>query len=173
MIETPRLGLREWKDSDADVFIEMCADERVMEFFPSIQTEEQALATIERIKKFFAENNFGLWAVEGKDTHEFIGFCGLSSPKFETDFTPCIEIGWRFAHKHWGYGFATEAATACLNYGFDVLKLKEIVSFTSVLNTRSENVMKKTGMHFVKHFEHPLIEDGDRLRKHVLYGRRV
>ncbi len=171
-LETPRLILRDWKDSDSRIFIEMNHDKNVMEFFPSLLTEEETFAMIERIKKFIAENNFGLWAAERKDTKEFIGFVGLSIPRFQADFTPCVEIGWRLAHKHWGYGFATEAANACLDYGFNILKLNEIVSFTSVLNIKSMNVMKKIGMHYVKDFEHPNIEDEDRLKRHVLYRKR-
>jgi RimJ/RimL family protein N-acetyltransferase len=173
IIDTPRLGLREWKDSDTPVFIEMNRDEKVMEFFPSLLSQEETRAMMGRIKTFLAENKFGLWAVERKDTNEFIGFNGLSIPRFRTDFTPCVEIGWRLAQRHWGYGFATEAATACLDYGFKTLKLKEITSFTSVLNTKSINVMKKIGMHFIKNFEHPAIEDGHKLKTHVLYVKKA
>jgi RimJ/RimL family protein N-acetyltransferase len=173
IIETPRLSLREWKDSDAPVFIEMNRDEKVMEFFPSLISEEETHAMIGRIKTFLAENKFGLWAVERKDTNEFIGFTGLSIPRFQTDFTPCVEIGWRLAYSHWGYGFATEAATACLDFGFNTLKLDEIVSFTSVLNKKSMNVMEKTGMHFIRNFEHPAIENGNRLKTHVLYLKKA
>lgn len=142
-IETPRLRLREWKEPDTQPFVEMNRDERVMEFFPSAMCEKETTAMMGRIIKFFSEHPFGLWAAELKQTNEFIGFVGLSIPSFETDFTPCVEIGWRLAYKHWGYGYAPEAATACLDYGFNVLKLEEIVSFTTVLNLRSINVMKK------------------------------
>ncbi|HLK29131.1 MAG TPA: GNAT family N-acetyltransferase [Puia sp.] len=173
IIETPRLYLREWKDSDAPLFIEMNRDERVMEFFPALLSEEETLAMIERIKKFLDENKFGLWAAERKDSNEFIGFIGLSVPRFQSDFTPCVEIGWRLAHKHWGKGFATEAAAACLDYGFNILHLDEIVSFTSVLNIKSINVMKKIGMSYVKNFEHPNIEDGSRVKTHVLYLKKA
>jgi RimJ/RimL family protein N-acetyltransferase len=172
VIETQRIGLRNWKESDAVPFIEMNLDENVMEFFTSTLSEEETLAIIERIKKFITENHFGLWAVERKDMNEFIGFTGLSIPRFKTDFTPCVEIGWRLGHRHWGYGFATEAAIACLDYGFRVLNLSEIISFTSVLNLRSVNVMKKIGMSFVKNFEHPNVEDGNRLKTHVLYLKK-
>lgn len=127
---------------------------------------------IEKIKKIMAENNFGLWAVEIKQAKEFIGFVGLSIPRFETAFTPCVEIGWRLAHTHWGYGYATEAAAACLDYGFKDLMLDEIVSFTSVLNTKSINVMRKIGMEYVKDFEHPLVEEGS-LKTHVLYVKKA
>jgi RimJ/RimL family protein N-acetyltransferase len=169
IIETSRLGLRNWKDSDTDLFIEMNMDKWVMEFFPSVLSREETIAMIERIKSFIGINNFGLWAAEIKQTNEFIGFAGLSIPRFQTDFTPCVEVGWRLAYKHWGYGYATETANACLDYGFNNLKLDEIVSFTSALNRRSVNVMKKIGMKYAGDFEHPLIEDGNRLKTHVLY----
>jgi len=172
-IETPRIGLRNWKNSDTPPFIEMNMDSQVMEFFPSALSKEETMAMIEKIKKFIADNNFGLWAVEIKHTKEFIGFVGLSMPRFQSDFTPCVEIGWRLAHKHWGYGYASEAAAACLDYGFNHLKLDEIISFTSALNTRSVSVMEKIGMEYIKDFEHPLIEDGNRLKRHVLYAKKA
>jgi RimJ/RimL family protein N-acetyltransferase len=143
-----------------------------MEFFPSLLSEEETFGMVERIQKFIAGNNFGLWAAEIKQTKEFIGFVGLSILRFQTDFTSCIEIGWRLAHKHWGYRYATEAAAACLDYGLNNLKLHEIVSFTSILNTRSISVMKKIGMEYVKNLESPLIENGHRLKKHVLYVKK-
>jgi len=66
-------------------------------------------------------------------------------------------------------GFATEAAKACLQFGFDALKLSEIYSFTSIHNIRSENVMKKIGMTKDGYFEHPAMNDGHILKRHVLY----
>ena len=171
-IETKRLGLRNWKETDIPLFIEMNMDNRVMEFFPSLLSAEESIAMIERTKKFIEENQFGLWAVEIKDTHEFIGYTGLARPRFNTDFTPCVEIGWRLAFTYWGNGFATEAANACLDYGFTVLKLGEILAFTSVLNLRSIHVMKKIGMEYVKRFNHPNIEEGHRLKEHVLYTKK-
>jgi 3-dehydroquinate dehydratase/shikimate dehydrogenase len=169
IIETKRLGLRNWIDTDIPMFIEMNKDSRVMEYFPKLFTEEETIAMTERIKQHMTEKDFGFWAVEVKETNEFAGFVGLSVPRFEADFTPCVEIGWRLAYKHWGKGYAEEAARACLDYGFNKLGLKEIVSFTSVLNTRSMNVMKKIGMKYVKEFDHPNVELGHKLRRHVLY----
>ena len=170
-IETKRLGLRNWKETDIPLFIEMNRDNRVMEFFPTLLSAEESMAMIERTKKFIAENQFGLWAVEIKGIHEFIRYTGLARPRFKTDFTPCVEIGWRLANKYWGNGFATEAAHTSIDYGFHVIKLDEILSFTSVLNVRSINVMKKIGMGFVKKFSHPNIEEGHRLKEHLLYKK--
>jgi hypothetical protein len=85
-------------------------------------------ALADRIEVGFGEHGFGLWAVEAAGT--FIGFTGLSVPRFTAPFTPCVEIGWRLARSAWGYGYATEAARAVLEEGFGRLGLAEIVSFT-------------------------------------------
>lgn len=99
----------------------------------------------------------------------FIGFIGLAVPAFEVSFTPCVEIGWRLARPWWGQGLATEGAQAALAYGFEHLKLPEIVSFTVPGNRSSRRVMEKLGMHYTEDFEHPRIEAGHPLRRHVLY----
>lgn len=172
IIETHRLGLRNWLERDIPIFVEMNQDPIVMEFFPKLLTEDESKEMVERIKAHIDDHGFGLWAVEIKDTREFIGFVGLSIPRFQADFTPCVEIGWRLAVPYWGKGYAQEAAKAVLNYGFHRLELEEIVSFTSALNTKSINVMRKIGLKYVKDFEHPNIEAGNRLRRHVLYKKK-
>ena len=169
IIETERLLLREWLPADEALYIEMNRDEKVMEFFPSILTAEQSLMHIVRITELIKNAGYGLFAVERKEDHAFIGFTGFSHPRFEASFTPCIEIGWRIGSEYWNRGYATEAAKACLDFGFEKMEWKDIYSFTSVLNTRSENVMKKIGMQKEGEFDHPLVENGHSLQKHVLY----
>jgi RimJ/RimL family protein N-acetyltransferase len=113
----------------------------------------------------------GLWAVEREEDGAFLGFTGLSSPPFEASFTPAVEVGWRFAHHAWGHGYATEAAEAALEFGFERLGLAEIVSFTTVANARSRRVMERLGMRHDpgEDFDHPRLEAGHPLRRHVLY----
>ena len=168
-IETSRLILRNWLPSDYEPYIAMNLDAEVMEFFPSISTRAETLAQIERVTRHINDCGYGFFAVEQKDNGQFIGFTGLSHPQFETHFTPCVEIGWRLSKENWGRGFATEAAQACLDFGFNVQGLDEIYSFTSVNNKRSEHVMEKIGMKKEGYFDHPLVEDGHVLKKHVLY----
>jgi len=168
-IETPRLILRHWQESDHEPFVQLNMDKDVMEFFPSIRTREETLLQIQRIIARIDESGYGFFAVERKDNHQFIGFTGLTHPGFESYFTPCVEIGWRLSKENWGQGFATEAAKACLEFGFEKLQLEEIYSFTSILNTRSEQVMKKIGMIKIGLFDHPSMEDGNALKQHVLY----
>jgi len=168
-IHTSRLILRQWQESDNTPYIAMNMDAEVMKYFPALQTAEETLAQIERFKIFINENGYGFFAVEHRDTGEFIGFTGLAQPRFESFFTSCVEIGWRLAKAHWGNGYAQEAARACLDLGFDKISLNEIYSFTSILNLQSVNVMKKIGMKEVGQFEHPNLKDGDKLKTHILY----
>ncbi|MGZ3778382.1 MAG: GNAT family N-acetyltransferase [Mucilaginibacter sp.] len=167
--ETPRLILREWQESDYTPYIALNADPQVMEFLPSVLTPEQTLTQIERISKAITENGYGFFAVERKDNGQFIGFTGLNYVTFEGDFTPCTEIGWRLSRESWGQGFATEAAKACLEFGFDKLGLNDIYAFTALGNSRSENVMKKIGMVKTGTFDHPLVADDSFMKKHLLY----
>ena len=175
MVETERLLLREWREDDFEPFARMCADPRVMEFFPATLTREETAAGIERGRAHFARHGFGWWAAELKETGAFIGFIGLAVPYFEAHFTPCVEVGWRLAAEYWRRGLATEGARASLRYGFEVLGLAEIVSFTTVANVRSRRVMEKIGMTHdpADDFDHPRIAEGHPLRRHVLYRLRA
>ena len=169
-LKTPRLILRQWKESDHEPYTEMNADKDVMEFFPSVMLPDDSRRQAQRIAEAIDKKGYGFFAVERKDNHQFIGFTGLSNPGFEVaEFTPGVEIGWRLSKANWAMGFATEAAKACLTFAFDQLKLDEIFSFTSVHNQRSEHVMQKIGMDKMGFFDHPLIADGHALKKHVWY----
>lgn len=175
MIETPRLTLRQWRDSDLPEFARMNADPRVMEFFPATLTCEQSDKLANDMRAAIDAGRPGLFAVEVKNGAPFIGFIGLAIPKFQAHFTPCVEVGWRLAFEHWGNGYATEGAKAVLAYGFDVLKLEEIVSFTAKINKRSQSVMQKIGMSHnpTDDFSHPspTIPAGHSLNPHVLYRK--
>ena len=141
---------------------------------PALLTREQSDAFADRIDKHFEEHGYGLWAVEIVDKAPFIGFVGLHHPRFDAPFTPCVEVGWWLAYEHWGRGYATEAAAAALDYGFETLGLGEIVSFTAHENLRSRAVMERIGMTHdpLDNFDHPALPEGHRLRPHVLYRMR-
>src|ERR1043166_546005 len=128
-IRTERLLLRRWLPSDREPFAALNADPRVVEYLAGPLSREESDAFIERIEAHFDRNGFGLWAVEIPGHAPCAGFIGLSIPRFEAHFTPCVEIGWRLAAEHWGQGYATEGARAALAFGFETLQLPEIVSF--------------------------------------------
>jgi RimJ/RimL family protein N-acetyltransferase len=171
---TARLILRRWRDADRAAFAAMNADPRVMEHFPATLSRAESDASADRIAAHFKDRGFGLWAVEVPGVSEFAGFCGLSVPRFEAPFMPCVEVGWRLAAEYWRRGYATEAARAALAFGFDVLGLEEIVSFATEGNLRSRRVMERIGMHRnpPDDFEHPGLPPGHPLRRHVLYRIR-
>lgn len=168
-IESPRLLLRSWKDSDSEAYIKMNLDPLVMQYFPQTISQEDSLTHIKKIKTHFEEYNYGLYALELKEEKRFIGFTGFSHPSFESFFTPCIEIGWRIDSPYWQKGLGTEAAKACLDYGFQQLNMDKIVSFTSIHNTTSEKLMQKIGMQKITEFDHPKLDPTHFLCKHVLY----
>lgn len=168
-IETDRLILRDWKDDDLIAFRKINSDDQVMEYFPKTLTDEETDNFYHLIKEEIKDSGYGLFAAELKGSGEFIGFIGLHKANFEADFTPCIEIGWRLKKEAWGKGYATEGARAALAYGFDTLGFKEIYSFTATINKRSENVMKKIGMNYMKNFNHPKLAPDHSLCEHVLY----
>ena len=170
-LETPRLCLRAWRETDLEPFADLNADERVMEYFPRAldRAESDGLAAL--ISQGFARNGFGVWAVELPGIADFIGYVGLGMPRFQAHFTPCLEIGWRLAFDHWGQGYATEGARAALGYGFETLDYDEIVAFTVPDNRRSRRVMEKLGMSHdaSEDFDHPQLPAHHLLRRHVLY----
>jgi RimJ/RimL family protein N-acetyltransferase len=170
-LQTPRLLLRQWKPSDLEPFAKMNADPVVMEHFLATSTLEQTKAFIEGIKDSFDTRGYGLFATELKETGAFIGFVGLWPARFETNFTPCVEVGYRLAKEYWGKGYAPEAARQVLKFGFEVIKFEEIFSWTATTNTNSMRVMEKIGLQrdLDNDFDYPSIPEGHRLRRHVLY----
>jgi len=141
-----RLGFRNWNLTDIDKMYEINSDEKVMEFFPSIQTKEQTTEFVERMKKQYEEKGFCYFAVEILGDNQFIGFIGLSEQTYKAEFTPCIDIGWRINSNEWNKGFATEGAKKCLEYAFKELKLENVYSIAPKINTKSEHIMKKIGL---------------------------
>jgi ribosomal-protein-alanine N-acetyltransferase len=170
-LSSGRIYLRRWRDEDREAFAAMNSDPRVMEFFPSRLSRVESDALADRIQEHFRAQGFGLWAIEIPDVAPFIGFAGLTVPRFSARFTPCVEVGWRLAFEHWGRGYATEAARLALAYGFGSLALSEVVSFTSTGNHRSRAVMERLGMRRdpADDFDHPALAESHPLRRHVLY----
>jgi RimJ/RimL family protein N-acetyltransferase len=171
LVETERLILREWKETDREPFARLNADPRVMEFMPGMLLREESDRMVDRIEAHFHERGFGLCAAELRDDHSFIGFVGLSVPWFQAAFTPCVEIGWRLSADHWGRGLAAEGAREMVRYAFEVVGLEAIVSFTVPANLRSRRVMEKLWMTCdpADDFDHPALPEGHVLRRHVLY----
>lgn len=170
-LETERLTLRRWRTEDLAPLAAMNADPEAMELVSAPLSRTQSEALVERIESCFDTRGYGLWAVEEQATASFAGFVGLSPVGSELPFGPAVEVGWRLAHRFWGRGYATEAASAAVSFGFAERDLAEIVSFTAQVNRRSRAVMERLGMHRdpAEDFEHLSLAETDPLRSHVLY----
>lgn len=164
-----RLGFRPWETNDLDSLAQMLADKQVMEYYPSTRTREQAAAFFNRISKHYQQHGFCLYAVDLLTTGEFAGYIGFQHFDFDVAFAPNIEIGWMLKAENWGHGLATEGAERCLQYGWDQFEFDKIYSFTALLNERSERVMQKIGMQKTGDFDHPKLDKGHALERHVLY----
>ena len=171
---TERLWLRQWRDDDWAPFAALNADPEVMRHFPSTLDEQESNAFAYRNAALLEVHGYGLWAVEQAASGEFLGMVGLNQPLWDARFTPCTEVGWRFARSAWGHGYATEAARAALAVAFGPLRLDEVVSFTTVANTRSRAVMERLGMtrDAAEDFDHPRLDADSPVRRHVLYRLR-
>jgi ribosomal-protein-alanine N-acetyltransferase len=169
MIETSRLILRPWRESDFAPFAEQNADPMVMRFLRGVLTREASDAYARRVQQHLADHGFGKWAVEAPGVAPFIGAVGLSHVRFEASFTPAVEVAWRLSRRFWGQGYATEAARAAMQDGFTRVGLREIIAITTLGNHPSQRVMERLGMTRSIECDHPLIAEDSPLRRHILY----
>ncbi len=169
-METERLILRSWKYEDRKPFAEMNGNGNVMRYFPATLSADESDAFADRIDAEFKETGFGLYAVEIKQSGDFIGYVGFHRFTFDTPFSPGWEIGWRISDIFWHKGYATEAAKACLEYARERHFCDKLYSFTAIANIPSENVMKRIGMMYEGIFMHPALPDGHWLKEHRLYS---
>jgi RimJ/RimL family protein N-acetyltransferase len=170
VLNTARLTLRRWRDSDFAPFRIMNADPEVMRYFARPQTADESDATASRIMQFF-DAGLGPWAVEVPGEAAFIGFVGCWHVRPHLPFAPAIEIGWRLSRTFWGRGYATETAIAALGDAFDRVEPMEIVAYTAVLNEPSMAVMRRLGMGHDRaaDFDNPAVPEGHPNRPHALF----
>lgn len=149
--QTDRLYLREFDENDAIHFFQMNNDPDVVKF-----TGDGPFGNLEDAKYFLINykdykiNNMGRWAVCLKETHEFLGWCGLKyHPKEKF-----VEVGYRYYKKNWNKGYATESVLASIEYGFKELKLHEIYAHSHIDNVNSIHVINKCGLKFIEQFDY-------------------
>ena len=171
-METARLILRPWREADFKPYAELNADPQVRRFFPSLLTEAESFAQAASIRDAIVQRGWGFWAVELKQTNEFIGFVGLNQVDADSGISnaPLVEIGWRLAAAHWGKRFAPEAGHAALDFAFHKLAITDVYTFTPLTNEPSIRVMRKLGMSDTgSNFNHPKLPSGHPLECHCLY----
>jgi RimJ/RimL family protein N-acetyltransferase len=170
-LRTPRLLLREWRDTDREPFAAMSHDPAVMEMLLPFPDRAASDAWIARMQAHCDKHGFCQWAVEIPGEASLIGAVGLNWVPHQTAFTPAVEMGWRLARAYWGQGYALEATQAVVDDGFGRLGLDEIVAYTVPTNRRSWGLMERLGMSRdpSDDFDHPAVPEGHPLRRHVLY----
>lgn len=170
-LRTPRVLLRQWKDSDTDAWALMNADTEVRRYFPSVLSRTEAEGEADRIRASIAQRGWGMWALEVPGVHPFAGFVGLNLPGYEAPWMPAVEIGWRLAPAAWHQGYATEGAAAALHFAFTQLELPQVVAMSVPANTPSHRVMERIGMvrDTAADFDHPRVPDGSPLKRHILH----
>ncbi|MCX2180842.1 GNAT family N-acetyltransferase [Streptomyces sp. SKN60] len=144
-LRTGRLVLRAWREEDLGPWAEMNADPEIRRHLGELLSRAESDATVARMREEFAARGYGWWAVESRETGEFLGRAGLDRVGEGLPYGG-VDVGWRLKRDAWGYGYATEAGRACLEFGFGVLGLSEIVASTTVRNLRSQAVMRRLGM---------------------------
>ena len=99
-LETPRLILRQWQARDFEAFADLNADPDVMRYFPATLSKNESDLLAGRFQNSITACGLGFWAVELKENQQFIGFVGLANQAERYAFSPCVEIGWRFAQQN-------------------------------------------------------------------------
>lgn len=147
-IETKRLILRPITIADAQDFFELDANPKVHKYLGNnpVSSIEQSKTMIKDILEQYKTNGIGRLAIVLKDTNEFIGWSGLKYEQVLRKEFNYYDLGYRLKEQFWGKGYATEAAIASLDYGFNDLKLKEICAAADVNNLASNYILKKIGM---------------------------
>ena len=174
ILETDRLLVRSWIETDRNLFREINADAKVMEFFAFRRSHAEADALLDKVNGSIQDTGLGFYALELKATAEPIGFCGLSLANLPDIFPiETVEIGWRLATRFWGHGYVTEAARALLDFAFEEKGIAAVLAFAVAENRRSTGVMERIGMRRCPQmdFDHPRVpESHPQLRRHVVYA---
>jgi RimJ/RimL family protein N-acetyltransferase len=159
-LETDRLVLRRFTESDVDNLVELDGDPRVMRFItggrPTPREDIQHKILPKLLRDYHRVSGRGHWAAVERSTGQFLGWFELSTPEGGSDTE--AELGYRLRVSGWGRGYATEGALALIDKGFGELGLRRVYAQTMAVNTASRRVMEKIGMHWVRTF-HPTWDD--------------
>ncbi|WP_099221367.1 GNAT family N-acetyltransferase [Listeria costaricensis] len=169
MLTTERLLLRPFVYQDKKSFARLNQNPETMRYFPKPLTEVESNLFLSSIIEEYQILPIGLLAVIHQESGHFIGFIGLHQASFESTFTPCIEIAWRFDAPYWHQGYATEAGAAIIEFARESTEIQEVFSFTARINEPSIRLMKRLNMQFQQVFDHPKISSDSPLCQHVLY----
>jgi ribosomal-protein-alanine N-acetyltransferase len=147
VIETSRLWLRRLTSDDLLTIENLWRDETVRQFLGGVISDDQIKKKMVDLQNHWDLHQFGQWVVFDKSSKERIGLCGLHQTEDGT------ELSYQFFPKFWKKGYAREAATACLHYGFCTLKSDTIIAITQEANISSCQLLKDIGMKLIRNLE--------------------
>ena len=147
VLETRRLQLREMEANDFASLCGILQDPEVMYAYEHAFGDEEVRQWLERQRKRYRKDGFGLWAVVERPTGELVGQCGLTMQQWGERMIP--EIGYLLRKDRWHMGYATEAALACRDFGFSSLGLPALYSIIRENNLPSQAVARRCGMSLV------------------------
>lgn len=155
-IETERLYFRELEPRDDAGMFELDSNPEVHTYLGNnpVKTIEESRAAIDFIREQYRTNGIGRWAALLKETGEFIGWAGLKLERNVNGHDTHYDLGYRFIQKHWGKGYASEAAAAFVDYGFNVMNLEKINATADPSNAASRKVLERAGLKFIETFDH-------------------
>ena len=147
-LETGRLRLRSWTESDVEPFLRHTNTPAVMRWLGGVRDPAQVREMLlGRLNAWETERGFTFWAVERKADGELLGFCGIKlADDPGTKIEGVHEIGWRLREDVWGQGFAKEAAAASLAFAFSHTQAEQVVALTVDGNRPSWGLMERLGM---------------------------
>ena len=145
LIETPRIILRHWRESDRNAFAELNAHPEVMWDLGGPIDRRSSDEKFDRYVAAYETHGFTRWAIE-TSSGKFLGYAGIMPSRPRHPLGPHTEIGWRLRREAWGFGYATEAAAAALADGFERCGLTKVLAYTAPDNMRSQAVMDRLGL---------------------------
>ena len=141
-LETERLIMRMWRESDFEEYAELCADPEVMRYLGGkVFDRTEAWRQMASMIGHWYLRGYGIWAVEEKDSGRFVGRIGCINP----EGWPAFEVGWTLKREFWGKGYATEGARRSLEYAFNELDKPHVVSLIHADNHASIRVAERLG----------------------------
>jgi len=142
ILETNRLLLRWFRETDFPEYAAICADPEVMRFLTgSAMNEMEAWRHMASVMGHWYFRGFGVWAVEEKQTQRLVGRIGFMHPAG----WPGFELGWTLGRESWGKGYAIEGARRALEYAFNEMDRDHVISCIAPDNVRSIRVAEKLG----------------------------
>ncbi|MFL6244462.1 MAG: GNAT family N-acetyltransferase [Thermoanaerobaculia bacterium] len=141
-LATDRLLLRMLEQSDFEEYAAIHTDAEVTRFTTRTHlTRMEAWRHMAMIAGHWHLRGFGMWGAFERDSGQLVGRVGF----YEPDGWPGFELGWTMGRASWGKGYAPEAARACLDYAFDVMKCDHVISLIDPNNVASIRVAEKIG----------------------------